>query len=156
MIRALFFHMVLKKFIENTNNKIIYSQYNIIYLHKCFFFSVCVLIFFQSSPKVNKIKNNVACAVARLFSCFVVYSLQAVLMTSNISSSIKGSRSFTAHISRLWYFLRLWCKLATSFRLFWFSFFKVKMVNHWEGYVNLVGIGHQLQRNKYPSSLSSS
>ena len=36
------------------------------------------------------------------------------------------------------------CKLATSFRLFHFSFFQVKMVNHF-GVQILQGIGYQLK-----------
>ena len=45
-----------------------------------------------------------------LFSCFAVYSLQAVAMLFKIFSWIKRNRSFTAHISRKRYFLWLGLK----------------------------------------------
>ena len=38
MARTLFFRMVLRKFMENTNNKSIFSQRNIFHKYKCFFF----------------------------------------------------------------------------------------------------------------------
>ena len=38
MARALFFRMVLRKFSEITNNKPVFSQYNMFYNYEYFFF----------------------------------------------------------------------------------------------------------------------
>ena len=38
MVTTLFFHMVLRKFMENTNNKPSFSQYNIFHKYKYLFF----------------------------------------------------------------------------------------------------------------------
>ena len=66
MATILFFHMVLRKFMENTDNKPIYSQYNIFHKYK-YFFSIYVLISFSIiSKKVNQIRNNASHCVARL------------------------------------------------------------------------------------------
>ena len=40
MAEILFFNMVLRKFIEITNNKPIFNQYNIFYKYKYFFFEL--------------------------------------------------------------------------------------------------------------------
>ena len=75
------------------------------------FFSLRFELFSIIANEVNQIRNNVVCVVARLvflFSCFALHSLRAVAMLFNIISEIKRNRSFTAHISRLCYFLWLW------------------------------------------------
>ena len=58
MTRMLIFHMVLKKFIELITNKPVFSQCNIFYKYNFFFLII--------AKKVNQIKNNKACIVARL------------------------------------------------------------------------------------------
>ena len=45
------------------------------------------------------------------------------------------------------------CKLVTSFLTVLFSFFLVKMVNHYEVYVIVQDIKHQLQENILPHFL---
>ena len=72
MARTLFFRMVLRKFSEITNNKPIFSQYNIFYNYDISFFSLRFDLFSIIAKKVNQIRNNVVCVVARLalvFSC---------------------------------------------------------------------------------------
>ena len=53
MARTLFFRMVLRKFSEITNNKPIFSQYNIFYNYEYFLFQSTYISFFsfQSLPK---------------------------------------------------------------------------------------------------------
>ena len=84
MARTLFFRMVLRKFSEITNNKPIFSQYNIFYNYEYFFFSLRFDLFSIIAKEVNQIRNNVVCVV--LFSSFVVHSRRAVTTLFNIIS----------------------------------------------------------------------
>ena len=62
MARTLFFHMVLKKIIENVNKKPVCSQCSIFNLYSDFFPII--------TKKVKQIRNNVVCVVTRLvFMC---------------------------------------------------------------------------------------
>ena len=61
MTVILFFHMVLKKFLEITNNKSIFSQCNIFYKYKYFFFEL---------SSINQIRNSEVCVIARLVFVF--------------------------------------------------------------------------------------
>ena len=70
MARTLFFCIVLRKFSEITNNKAIFSQYNIFYKYKYLFFNLRFNIFSIIAKKVNQIRNNVVCVVARLVFVF--------------------------------------------------------------------------------------
>ena len=64
MAITLFFRMVLRKFSVITNNKPIFSQYNISFSNLRFdLFSII-------AKKVNQIRNNVVCVVARLVFVF--------------------------------------------------------------------------------------
>ena len=65
MTRTLFLHMVLRKFIENINDKPIFSQYNNFYKYKCSFFDLCSDLFSVVAKFVNQIGYNVVCDVAR-------------------------------------------------------------------------------------------
>ena len=73
MARTLFFGMGLRKFSEITNNKPIFSQYNVFYNYEYFFFFISVLIYALKksiiSKEVHQIRNNVVCVVARSFCC---------------------------------------------------------------------------------------
>ena len=72
------------------------------------FFNLRFDLFSIIAKKVNQIRNNVVCVLARLFfSWFAVHSRQAVAVLFNIFSSVKRNWSFTAHFSRLFYFLWL-------------------------------------------------
>ena len=62
MAVILVFHMVLKKFLEITNNKFIFSQCNIFYKYN--------ISFLNYRQKVNQIKNSEVCVVARLVFVF--------------------------------------------------------------------------------------
>ena len=81
------------------------------------FFSLRFDLFSIIAKEVNQIKNNVVCVVARLVSCFAVHSLRAVAMLFNIFSKLKRNRSFTAHISRLYYFLWLCLNPASQYSI---------------------------------------
>ena len=64
MAITLFFRMVLRKFSVITNNKPIFSKYNISFSNLRFdLFSII-------AKKVNQIRNNVVCVVARLVFVF--------------------------------------------------------------------------------------
>ena len=72
--RTLFFHMVLRKFIENTNNKPIFRQCNIFNLFKIliFFRSVLWSLFLFWSPSKKSVKSETIKSVLylTLFSLF--------------------------------------------------------------------------------------
>ena len=70
MARTLFFPMVLKKFSEITKNKPIFSQHNIFYKYRFFFFNLRFHIFSNMAKQVNQIRSNVVCVVARLVFVF--------------------------------------------------------------------------------------
>ena len=65
-----FFRMVFTKSSEITNNKPIFSQYNIFYNYEYFFFSLRFDLFSIIAKEVNQIRNNAVCAVARLVFLF--------------------------------------------------------------------------------------
>ena len=68
MARTLFFHMVLRKFSEITNNKPIFSQYNIFYNYEYFLFQSAFWSLFNHRQRSQS--NQEQCS---LFSpCFVV------------------------------------------------------------------------------------
>ena len=69
MTRTLFFHMVFRKFKENTSNKPIFSQYNVFYKYK-YFFSICVMTSFQSPLKKSIKSGTMQCVVACLVFVF--------------------------------------------------------------------------------------
>ena len=64
MARTLFFHMVLRKLSEITNNKPIFSQYNIFYNYEYFFFqSVFWSLFSQRQrSQSNKEQGSLSCS----------------------------------------------------------------------------------------------
>ena len=64
MARTLFFSMALRKFLEITNNKPIFSQYNIFYNYDYLFFSLRFNVFYIIVKEVNQIRNNLVCVVA--------------------------------------------------------------------------------------------
>ena len=69
------------------------------------FFNLRFDLFSIIAEKVNQIRNNAVCVVARLvFCCFDVHSLWTVAILFHTFSTIKRDRSFRAHISRLCYF----------------------------------------------------
>ena len=70
MARTLFFHKVLRKFIENTNNKPIFSQDNTFYKYKYVIFQSVFWLIFNHRQKVNQIRNNVVYVVARFAFVF--------------------------------------------------------------------------------------
>ena len=63
--KNIIFHMVLRKFFKNTNNKLIFSANNIFYKYKTSFFQ-SVFNYYRKS----QIRNNVVCVVARLVIVF--------------------------------------------------------------------------------------
>ena len=66
MDRTSFFRMVLRKFSEITENKPIFSQYNIFTIMNISFFNLRFDPFSIIAKEVNQIKNNVICVIARL------------------------------------------------------------------------------------------
>ena len=73
MARTLLFRMLLRKLLEITINKPIFTQYNIFYNYEYFFFSLRFDLFTIIAKEVNQIWNIVACVVALLvFSCCCV------------------------------------------------------------------------------------
>ena len=107
MARTLFFRMVIRKFSEITKNKPSFGQYNIFYNYEYFFFQSAFDLFSIIAKKVDQIRNNVVCVAARLVFLICCALLRAVAVLFHIISWIKRNRSFTACISRLYYFLWL-------------------------------------------------
>ena len=72
MARTLFFRMLygLRNFSEITSDKPIFSLYNIFYKYKYFLFQFAFWSLFNHRQKVNQIRNNVVCVVARLVFVF--------------------------------------------------------------------------------------
>ena len=67
MARTLFFQMVVRKSSEITNSKPIFSQYNIFFtIMNISFSSLRFDLFSIITKKMNQIRNNVVCSVARL------------------------------------------------------------------------------------------
>ena len=113
MARTLFFGMVLRKFSEVTNNKPIFSQYNIFYNYKYFFFQSAFWSLFNHRQRSQS--NQEQCS---LFSpCFVVLLCThygPLQCFSTYFCKLKKVGSFTTHISKLCYFLWLWFNFVFS------------------------------------------
>ena len=107
LVRTLFFHRVLRKFMENTNDKpifastIFFTNINISYLN------LCSDLFSIITKKVNQIGNNVACIVAPLVSVFCcALTMGCWNALQDIFINQKKS-DFYSHISKLYCFLWL-------------------------------------------------
>ena len=70
MGRTLFFRMVLKKFSEITNNKPIFSQYNIFYNYEYFFFQSAFWSLFNHRQRSQS--NQEQCSLCCSSPCFRV------------------------------------------------------------------------------------
>ena len=70
MARTLFFRMVLRKFSEITNNKPIFSQYNIFYNYKYFFFQSAFWSLFNHRQRSQS--NQEQCSMCCSSPCFLV------------------------------------------------------------------------------------
>ena len=71
MAITLFFNIVLRKVKENINKKRNFSQYNIFYKYRYFFFNLFSDLFSIIVKKCIQTRKNVVCVVARL--AFVFY-----------------------------------------------------------------------------------
>ena len=79
--RTLFFCMVLRKFLEITSNKPIFSQYNFFRIMNIYFFNLLFDLFLVMAKEVNQIRDNVVCVVARLV--FVFFCAFVVMLISS-------------------------------------------------------------------------
>ena len=70
MARTLFFRMVLRKFSEITNNKPIFSQYNIFYNYEYFFFQSAFWSLFNHCQRSQS--NQEQCSLCCSSPCFLV------------------------------------------------------------------------------------
>ena len=70
MARTLFFCMVFRKFSEITKNKPIFSQYNIFYNYKYFFFQSAFWSLFNHCQKTQS--NQEQCSMCCSSPCFLV------------------------------------------------------------------------------------
>ena len=71
MIGILFFCMVLRKFSEITNNKPVFKSVQYFFsIINISFFTLPFDLFSVIAKKVNQIRNNVVCVVARLVFVF--------------------------------------------------------------------------------------
>ena len=70
MARTLFFRMVLRKFSEITNNKPIFSQYNIFYNYEYFFFQSAFWSLFNHRQRSQS--NQEQCSLCCSSPCFRV------------------------------------------------------------------------------------
>ena len=85
MARTLFFHMVFRKFSEITKNKPIFSQYNIFYNYKYFFFQSAFWSLFNHCQRSQSNQEQYSlycsspcfrvllCTHYGLFQCFSTY-----------------------------------------------------------------------------------
>ena len=110
MTRALFFVWCL----ENSQKLLTINQF----LVSTIFFTIMNISIFNLrfdlfsiiAKEVNQIRNNVVCAVARLVFMFCcALTMGRCNAFQHVFVNWKN-RSFTAHISRLCYFLWLWAK----------------------------------------------
>ena len=87
MVRTLFFRMVLRKFSEITNNKPIFSQYNIFDNYDYIFFQSAFGFLFNHRQKSqsNQEQRGLPCS-SPCFCLVAVHSLRAVAMLFNIFS----------------------------------------------------------------------
>ena len=70
MARTLFFRMLLRKFSEITNNKLIFSHYDIFYYYKYFFFHSASWFFFNHRQKSQSKQEQ--CSLCCTSPCFLV------------------------------------------------------------------------------------
>ena len=70
MARTLFFRMVFRKFSEITNNKPIFSQYNIFYNYEYFFFQSAFWSLFNHCQRSQS--NQEQCSMCCSSPCFLV------------------------------------------------------------------------------------
>ena len=89
MARTLFFRMVLRKFSEITNNKSIFSQYNIFCKYKYFFFQSAFSSLFNHRQKIQSNEEQCTVLWLALFSCFALHSLRPVAMLSAYFRKLK-------------------------------------------------------------------
>ena len=71
MARTLFFPMVLRKFSEITKNKPIFSQHNIFYKYRYFFFQSAISYFFKHGQTSQS--NQEQCSLCCGSPCFRVW-----------------------------------------------------------------------------------
>ena len=84
MARTLFFPMVFRKFSEITNNKLIFSQYNIFYNYEYFLFQSVFDLLSIIAEELNQTGTVEFVLWFTLFSSFAVHALRAVAMLFNI------------------------------------------------------------------------
>ena len=108
-----FFRMVFRKFSETTKNKLIFSQYNIFYNYEYFFFSVSVLIFFQSSPKksINYSLNELLSKCLNWVRCSLTGFDESITPQNNPKKLIFARVMFCGINFRKNSFWKLWANL---------------------------------------------
>ena len=84
MARTLFFPMVFRKFSEITNNKLIFSQYNIFYNYEYFLFQSVFDLLSIIAEELNQTGTVEFVLWFTLISSFAVHALRAVAMLFNI------------------------------------------------------------------------
>ena len=84
MARTLFFPMVFRKFSEITNNKLIFSQYNIFYNYEYFLFQSVFDLLSIIAEELNQTGTVEFILWFTLFSSFAAHALRAVAMLFNI------------------------------------------------------------------------
>ena len=105
--RTLFFRMVLRKFSEVTDNKPVFSKYNIFSIYEYFFFQSAFWIINNHQRSQS---NQEKCSLCYSLSCFLI------LLCTHYGSLQCFSTyfHFMAHIFRLCYFLWLWQDISKN------------------------------------------
>ena len=84
MARTLFFPKVFRKFSEITNNKLIFSQYNIFYNYEYFLFQSVFDLLSIITEELNQTGTVEFVLWFTLFSSFAVHAQRAFAMLFNI------------------------------------------------------------------------
>ena len=105
MVRTLFFRMVFRKFLEITKKTQFLVSAISCTIMNISFFSMRFDFFSIIAKEISQIRNTVVCVVARLvfLFCCALTTGRCNVFQHNFEN--KQNRSFTAHISRLGYFL---------------------------------------------------
>ena len=119
MTKTLFFRMVLRKFSEITNNKLVFSQCNIFYNYKYLFFQSAFwyLLNRHQRSQSNQEQWSLFCS-SLCFLVFLCTLYEPLQCFSTYFSKKKKNRSFMPHISRICHFLWLWL-LRHFTRFYW-------------------------------------
>ena len=117
MARTLFFRVVLRKSSEITNNKPIFSQYNIFYNYEYFFLQPVSWSLFNHRQKsqANQEQGSLCCSLP----CFLVLLCTCYMPLQCFSTCFRKLKEIGVlrSICRLCYFMWLWLQFYWKWRI---------------------------------------